>query len=137
MESLKVQEFMRLKPVCFTPDMSIAAAVEALANSSQSGGPVLDNTHKVVGYLCERECIDRLLDESYYSERVDYVRDVMIQPDFTILQHESMLELAQKMLDTPQSDFVVIDEDKLMQGLITRSDVLKALASYLRAGYAH
>jgi len=74
MNLLKVSDHMNRHPVTFNQDMTLEAAVDRLTDAAQLGGPVVDNTHKVVGFLSEQDCLARMLLSSYHDEGLAYVR---------------------------------------------------------------
>ena len=43
MESLKAKDYMQTKPITFSAEMMVQAAVEKFLNSHQLGGPVVDS----------------------------------------------------------------------------------------------
>jgi predicted transcriptional regulator len=59
MESLNVSDHMNQRPVTFTTEMTVAEAVERLLQSRQTGGPVIDEQNKVIGFLSEQDCLVR------------------------------------------------------------------------------
>lgn len=127
MNSLKVSDFMQRQPLTLTADMSVAAAVEKLLKSTQIGAPVVDNTGQVIGWVSEQDVLASLLESSYYCEQVANVHDVMRTEVLAMKAEDTIIELAQKMLDVRPKMYPVTDANGLLVGLITRRDVLKAM----------
>jgi len=61
MESLKAKDYMQSRPITFTADMMVQAAVEKFLNSHQLGGPVVDGQGHLIGWISEQDCIAVLL----------------------------------------------------------------------------
>ncbi|GAB3016755.1 CBS domain-containing protein [Bowmanella dokdonensis] len=135
MESLQVNDYMNRRPVTFTPEMTVAEAVERLLQSHQTGGPVIDSHKKLVGFLSEKDCLARMLESSFYREQVARVEDVMFKDALAIKPYLSIIELAQKMLGEKPKIYPVVDDDGYLQGTISRAEVLHAIDVQLRDGY--
>lgn len=135
MESLKVSDYMNHRPVKLSIDMPVAEAVERLLTSKQAGGPVVDASNTVVGFLSEQDCLSQMIESSYYREQVCRVKDVMHTEVLSVKSYNSVLELAQMMLKAKPKIYPVVDDDGFLMGTINRSDVLNAIDIQLRDGY--
>lgn len=135
MESLQVCDYMNQHPVKLHADMPVAEAVEQLLRSAQTGGPVVDKKGKVVGFLSEQDCLQRMLESSYYREQVCRVHDIMHTPALTVRPYSSVLELAQLLLRERPRVYPVVDDDGVLVGTINRAAVLRAIDIQLRSGY--
>lgn len=137
MESLLVSDYMNHRPVKLRVDMPIAEAVEQLLGSKQFGGPVIDASNKVVGFLSEQDCLSKMITSSYYREQVCRVQDVMHDDVLTVKPYSTVLELAQLMLQAKPKIYPVVDDDGFLLGSINRTEVLNAIDVHLRDGYKH
>lgn len=137
MESLRVNDYMNKHPVTFKLEMPVAEAVERLVNNHQTGGPVLDDYNKVVGFLSEKDCLERMIESSYYREQICRVKDIMHADVLAIKSYDSVLELAQQMLGQKPKVYPVVDDDGYLLGTIDRSQVLKAIDVQFIDGYKH
>ncbi|GGD51957.1 CBS domain-containing protein [Lacimicrobium alkaliphilum] len=135
MESLKVSDYMNPRPVTFSLDMTVANAVERLLKGHQTGGPVINEQRKLVGFLSEQDCMTRMLESSYYREQVARVSDIMQPRVLSIKPYMSIIELAQQMLNEKPKVYPVVDDDGYLLGSITRSQVLHAMDIQLHDGY--
>lgn len=135
MESLKISDYMNRHPVTFSIEMPVAEAVEKLLVSRQTGGPVMDEKNKVVGFLSEQDCLTQMIESSYYREQVARVKDIMQTDVLSVKGYGSILELAQKMLTAKPKIYPVLDDDGYLLGSIGRSDVLRAVDVQLQDGY--
>lgn len=135
MKSLKVSDYMTKRAVTFSVEMTIAEAVEKILLTDQSGGPVLDETKKVIGFLSEQDCITQMLESTYYREQVARVGDIMNAEVMSVKPYDALFELAQKMALTRPRIYPVIDDDGILEGTITRHQVMKAIDKHLHEAY--
>ena len=135
MESLQVSDYMNTHPVKLGLKMPVAEAVEKLLASGQTGGPVVDDKGKVVGFLSEQDCIAQMIESSYYREQVCRVADIMRTPALTVKPYTSVIELAQLLLREKPRIYPVVDDNGVLTGTINRTNILKAIDVQLRSGY--
>ncbi|MGL5949081.1 MAG: CBS domain-containing protein [Aeromonas sp.] len=136
MESLKVKDYMQARPITFTADMMVQAAVEKFINSHQLGGPVIDGQGSLIGWISEQDCIASLLKEAYHCEQTAQVKDVMRQDVLTVTPTTSILEVAEMMQGQKPKNYPVIEGNKLV-GVITRHHIMQAIHTQLRQCYVH
>lgn len=77
MESIKVKDYMNKRPVTFKVSMPLSIAMGKMLNAQQTGGPVIDDNNRVVGFLSEQDLIHKLLRVGYYCQDSDNVADCM------------------------------------------------------------
>lgn len=135
MESIRVSDYMNKRPVTFRADMTIAEAVERFLHSHQIGGPVIDAHRKVVGFLSEQDCLVKMLESTYLGESHSTVNDLMHAEPLTVQVDHSVLELAQNMSNHKPKLYPVVDREGHLLGIISRSDVLKAIDVHLHSMY--
>ena len=135
MKSLKVADYMNHRAVKLHVDMPVAEAVESLLLSKQTGGPVIDDDNKVVGFLSEQDCLSQMITSSYYREQVCRVGEIMQREVISVKGYHSVLELAQTMLREKPKVYPVIDDNGCLIGAINRSEVLNAIDVQLRSSY--
>lgn len=136
MQSLKVVDYMNRHPVSFKAEMPIEAAVELLLQSGQRGGPVVDNEHKLLGFLSEQDCLAAMLRDTYHNEQGASVADCMYHGEVVTVDADSNItDLAQQMTNQRPKIYPVIDADKQVIGVITRTDVLRAIDMHLSDNY--
>nr|WP_086940356.1 CBS domain-containing protein [Thaumasiovibrio occultus] len=132
MESLRVKDYMNVRPVTFSADASLSVALDKLLTSKQTGGPVVDESKKVIGFLSEQDMIHTLLKVGYYCQDTHLVGDSMRKDVLTVAPNDSILELAQQMVKEKPKLYPVVDEGILI-GIITRREVLNAISTHLGA----
>ena len=135
MESLSVGDYMNKSPVTFTTNMPVVEAVERLLRVQQTGGPVLDENNRVIGFLSEQDCLAQMLASSYYNEQISLVKDIMRTEVLSIKPYTSVLELAQQMLLAKPKFYPVVDDDGYLLGSINRNAVLNAIDVQFKDGY--
>ncbi|MER2492945.1 CBS domain-containing protein [Catenovulum sediminis] len=135
MKSLQVADYMTSRPVTFSVGMNIAEAVERILKIDQSGGPVLDQNGKVVGFLSEQDCITHMIESTYFREQVAKVGDIMSTDVKSLKPYSSVLEVAQKMALSRPRIYPIIDDDGHLLGTITRHQIMRAIDQHLHEAY--
>ncbi len=136
MESLKVEQYMNHYPITFTPDMSVEEASLRFLKTKQIGGPVVDEHHKLIGFVSEGDVLKKMLDTIYYNEHIADVVDIMRKDTLSVKPYDSIVELAQAMLTNKPKVYPVVDDDGCLLGTICRNEVLQAFDKHLRAHLA-
>jgi len=131
LKNLRVKQFMTGKTIAFSKEMNLQTAVDKLLTSHLIGGPVVDETGHVVGWLSEQDCLAKIIEASYYSDHSALVEDVMSESPLSIPSSLSIVDLAQKMIHEKPKMYPVLDEDNIYVGLITRKIVLGAIKTQL------
>ncbi|MGH1485429.1 MAG: CBS domain-containing protein [Cellvibrionaceae bacterium] len=126
MHSIFVADFMNHQPQVVKDTTNVREAVELLLNKNIIGVPVIDNDNNLVGYLSEQDCIEEMLNDAFYCEEPGAVSKVMQKDVMSVKPNTSIVELAQTIIKNKPKNYPVIDDGKLV-GLISRTDVLKAL----------
>lgn len=135
MDFLKVADHMDRHPVTFELAMTLEAAVDRLVKSGKIGGPVVNAQQQVIGFLSEQDCLAKMLIDSYHDQMSANVSDVMRSEVITVSAETSIIELAQLMLKPKPKLYPVVDENQRLMGVISRSDVLKAIDLELHSHY--
>ncbi len=136
MESLKVKDYMAHRVITFTTDMSLSAALDKVVKAEVLGGPVIDSNENVIGFISEQDLLDKLVKVSYHCQDTHTVGDLMFQEVLSVNSEMSIIELAEHMKVGKPKVYPVIDNKKLV-GIISRRDVLKAIAKNLEACFKH
>jgi len=135
MESLQVKEYMNHYPVTFTPEMVVEEAALRFLKTKQIGGPVIDSSNCLVGFLSESDILAKMIETIYYNEHFADVNDLMRKDVLTVKPYDSVIELGQLMLKNKPKVYPVVDDDLNLLGTISRNDVLRAIDLHLRSGY--
>jgi CBS domain-containing protein len=146
-----VRDLMVSDVVTFAPDQNVQDAMRVLVGRSIGGAPVVDDDGRVVGVLSMADLIveearlhfptivnffgvnvalpwhDRELDESVSKALGEYVHEVMTDKPATIASDATIEDVATLMHDKQVSRVPVVDDEGRLAGLITRSDILRAV----------
>lgn len=137
MESIKVKDYMNLRPVTFKASTSLSMALEKMLNSKQTGGPVIDENNHVVGFLSEQDMIHTLLKAGYYCHDSNKVEDCMHTDVVSVTPDESIIKLAEEMLPNKPKIYPVLGDDGRLVGIISRRDILRAIATQIDDCFHH
>lgn len=133
MKLAKVKEYMKQCEVIFEKDMVIALAVERMLATHQSGGPVVDEQQKVIGFLSEQDCLQKMIESSYTGKSTDTVASIMHTDTLVLTVDNSIMGLAEQMTLPKPKVYPVVDDNEKLIGIITRRDVLTALDEYFHS----
>ncbi|WP_426416921.1 CBS domain-containing protein [Aestuariirhabdus sp. LZHN29] len=124
--SIRVSDYMTRNhpPIACGTDLGVV--VERLTKEHVPGLPVVDDQHKVVGWVSEQDCIRAVVNESYYCDQKARVNEVMRSDVLTVSPDDDIIDVASRMLEDKPKVYPVVHNGQL-QGLITRSDILRAL----------
>lgn len=148
----KVKDVMSKNLIYLSPDMNAKEALKVLLDTGFSGLPVIDKGGILMGVFTEREILKTILpvyvkDVGTFIYAADSkselkkianlekfsVKDLM-RKDVPTIDVDSSLTEASKMMLTKSERRVIVTKDKKPVGVITRCDVVRALAQ--KAGMA-
>lgn len=148
---LKVKDIMTKDVITVLPEMEIAHAAKLLLEKGINGVPVVDETGKMVGILCQEDLITQqksfpipsvftLLDgfipltsmkhieKETQKISATTVAHAMTTDPFTVSPDMTIEEIATIMVDKNFHTLPVVDEGKLV-GIIGKEDILRTLMS--------
>ncbi len=116
----KSEAGMIVDPITMGPDQKVAEALEIMARYRISGVPITDGTGRLVGVLTNRDLrFEKNLDRP--------VHEVMTSRNLVTVPPGTTLEQAKEILHAHRIEKLpVVDEDFVLQGLITIKDIEKA-----------
>ncbi|AFY64634.1 CBS domain-containing protein [Geitlerinema sp. PCC 7407] len=146
-----VADVMTRDPITVQPDAPLKDAIQILADKRISGLPVVDQSGKLVGVISETDLMWResgvtppayimLLDSVIYLENpARYDRDlhkalgqsvgeVMSRDPVTISPDKTLGEAARILHERSVHRLPVIDDQHRIVGILTRGDVVRAMA---------
>ena len=126
LKSVLVKDYMSRTLVTFKPDMSVLDAVHKLVEHRIAGAPVVDDAGNLIGMISELDCLKVVLQAGYHGDYGGPVSDYMTADVQTVNAEMSIIDLAQRFLDSHFRRFPVTDRNRLV-GQISRRDVLRAL----------
>jgi CBS domain-containing protein len=133
--SVSIDKYMATELVCFAPGDDIITAMRVLLDKHLSGAPVLDATGRMVGVLSQKDCLAIVYNTAYHDDWGGQVEQYMSREVEHIDAASSILEAAEKLLNSNFRRFPVLRDGQLV-GQISRHDVMRALDDhYLRASH--
>jgi len=150
-DQLTARDIMQTEVVTIGPDATVRELADLLATRKISGVPVVDAGGTVVGVVTEGDIIMQdaglhfphyiqFLDSTIYLESVSKfgerfrrtfgtkVADIMSPEVVSVAPDASVYDVATLMADSGVNRVPVLEEGRLV-GIITRADVVKAIAS--------
>jgi CBS domain-containing protein len=124
---------MRRNPLTIKQDANLVEAIEIIFEYKLTGLTVTDDSGQVVGILSELDCIKAVLAAVYNDGDPEHslVREVMCSEVVTCQPGDSIVEVAQAMLESRQRRRPVIEAGRLV-GQVSSSNVLWALMEHSR-----
>lgn len=141
---MPVRDVMSKKVVSVREGSDIHEVSMLLSENKVSGLPVVDEENCVIGVLSEadllhmagiekghsfRDILKHILGEPYPKHRAgSIVRDIMTSPAITTAPDADIREVAAILDEKRIKRLPVVDEDNKLIGIISRGDILRALA---------
>lgn len=119
---------MSTPAVTVGPDADYKAALQLMQESALHHLPVVDSGGNLVGIAAER---DLLLAATHYLQSAVEVGDIMHRGVVTATPDMSVAEAALLMVDRRIGGLPVVDEARQVIGIITETDLFKALVKSL------
>ena len=125
---ITIADYMTKNIMTVKKDFDALAAIKQLLEHKITCAPVLDEAGKLVGMFSEKDCMKFVLDSSYNQGMSGKVEDFMSTEILSVDASSSIVDLADKFKDTTLRSYPVFD-DKDLVGIVSRTDVLRALVS--------
>jgi len=126
MAAQTAKEIMRSAEIALKPGMSLDKVSEHLSKHHLPGAPVVDENKKPIGYVSEYDCLQQLMQSSYYCDNASLVEDVMSTSLIVSRPDIAIIDLA-SLMNTSKVNVMPIVESGKLQGLVSRGDVMRAL----------
>ena len=123
-----VRNYMSSAPVTIRSDVGYGEAFKIMQGQHLHHLPVIDQNEKVVGILTRR---DLQLAAQHFKEAPVEVSEVMHTPVVTISPDESLSTAARQMVEKQIGGLPVMDAGGAMVGILTETDLLRALTDVL------
>ncbi|MCK0154684.1 CBS domain-containing protein [Alcanivorax sp. S6407] len=133
MSDLTVGALMGKHPTAITLGTELTEVVDKLLQHKATGLPVVDANHRVVGFVSEQDCLRKLLVSSYHCEGSLVVDEFMHASPLTVAETDSVVNVAELMVNQKPKIYPVVDAQKRLVGLLSRHQVLRALKDSRRA----
>ncbi|WP_436911873.1 CBS domain-containing protein [Halosimplex marinum] len=140
LDALTVSDIYTEKVVTVDEDTNVGQAINLLREHGISRLPVLDEDGHLSGMVTRHDIVDivvRDMDKATRGERAGDIErvldlpvyDEMSSPVATTTLDESVRDAVERMLDNDYAGLVVTpeDDDRVVEGILTKTDVLRAL----------
>jgi len=130
-----VANWMTEDVITITPDRSMMKASKVMKDRNISRVPVVDEDGKLVGIVSDRDVKDASpskattldMHELYYLLSEIKINDIMTKKPSSIRANETVEKAAVLMLEGNFGGLPVVNEDNVVVGIITDTDVFKVL----------
>ena len=128
-----INDCMHHNPLTINLEANLVMAIEIIVENKLTGLTVTDDAGRAVGILSELDCIGAILTAVYNDGDPEHtlVRDAMVSELNTCKPTDSIVEVAQGMLQTRQRRRPVVENGKLV-GQVSSSNILWALMEHSR-----
>ncbi|MFU8763522.1 MAG: CBS domain-containing protein [Haliea sp.] len=128
-----VNDCMRRQPLTIRPEANLVQAVELIVEHRLTGLTVTDEAGAVQGVLSEIDCLRGILAAIYNDGDPEHavVSEVMTRTVNHCSAGDSIVEVAQAMLDTRQRRRPVVEDGRLV-GQVSCRNILWALMEHSR-----
>ena len=129
MPSLTAKDIMARSEATLSPDTDIYVAMKRLLKRHLTGAPVVDENHRLLGMLTERDCFKVLVGGALDGLPSGIVRDYMTSPAESIPPTASLSDVVHIFLTRSYRKLPVLDHTGTVVGQVNRRDALIALES--------
>lgn len=132
MKKLTIADCMNGDFAKISPESPVAEASSLLIQKEALGGPVVNGSGELIGWISEQECLKATLQVVFFDERVATVKDVMREDVLSVNMDDDPMELARQMLEAKPKAYPVINNKNKVVGVVTRRRILKMLDEQLQ-----
>ncbi len=125
---ITVEDYMSKRLVTLTKDADVIDAVNKLLDHKITSAPVVDQRGQLLGMFSEKDVMDIVLETVYNQSMSGKVGDYMTTEIISVDADSSIVDLAEKFQQSTVRSFPVFQDSDLV-GIVSRTDVLRALAS--------
>jgi CBS domain-containing protein len=123
----KVEELMTRKPLIIKPNTTILETIKAFVNTNYRRLPVVDNK-KLAGFITAIDIVNFMNNNSNFSSKVlDPIESIMTKDVHTIKKTDDISEAIKLLAKNEIGGLPVVDENNLLEGLITERDILEEI----------
>ena len=129
MPDLTAAELMDEFVTTLSPDDDIYRAMDLLLKKKLSGAPVIDESKHLVGILSEKDCLRVVAAEAFESLPKGKVSDYMTKEVVTLSPRSTIYDVVDRFLRSSFRRLPVVDEREAFVGVVSRTRVVKTIAS--------
>ncbi len=128
LSKITIADYMSKHLVTLTEETSVLDAIQKLLNHKVTSAPVLNAQKRLVGMFSEKDTMQVVLECAYNQSMSGKVGEYMTTDIITVDADASIVDLASKFEASSVRSYPVYEDNQLV-GLISRTDVLRALMS--------
>jgi CBS domain-containing protein len=125
---ITVGDYMTKRLVTLTKDTNVIDAIKKLMDHKITCAPVVDDRGHLLGMFSEKDGMNVFLESVYNQGMSGKVGDYMTADTIKVTTETSIVDLAKKFQESSVRSFPVFEDTELV-GIISRTDLLKALAA--------
>jgi len=125
---ITVADYMSKRLVTLTKDTEVIDAVKKLLDHKITSAPVVDQQGHLLGIFSETDVMQVVLETVYNQSMSGKVGEYMTTEIISVNADSSIVDLAEKFKKSAVRSFPVFKDSDLV-GIVSRTDVLRALAS--------
>jgi CBS domain-containing protein len=125
---ITVADYMSKRLVTLAKDTDVIDAVKKLLDHKITSAPVVDQRGHLLGMFSEKDVMNIVLETVYNQSMSGKVGDYMTKEVISVDAESSIVDLAEKFQQSSVRSYPVFQDNDLV-GIVSRTDVLRALAS--------
>lgn len=125
---ITVADCMTKNLVTLTADTGVFEAVKILLDHKITSAPVIDSRGRLLGMFSEKDVMRIVLESVYNQSMSGKVGEYMTPKPISVNSDSSIVDLAERFEHSSVRSFPVFQDTDLV-GIVSRTDVLRALAS--------
>jgi len=125
---ITIADYMTKHLVTVTEETSVLEAIQKLLTHKITSAPVLNQQGRLVGMFSEKDGMKVVLENTYNQSMKGKVTEYMATDIVTVNAEASIVDLASKFEASSVRSYPVYEDNQLV-GLVSRTDVLRALVS--------
>jgi len=126
MENKTARSIMRRPEVALRRLMTIDKVSDHLSKHHLPGAPVVNKAGELIGYVSEYDCLQQLMQSSYYCDNASLVEDVMSTKLIMSRPDIALIDLASTMNASKVNVMPIVEAGKLI-GAVSRGDIMREL----------
>ncbi|MBL6985584.1 MAG: CBS domain-containing protein [Methylobacter sp.] len=125
---ITIADYMSKRLVTLGQGTEVIDAVKILLDHKITSAPVIDQQGHLLGMFSEKDVMRIILETVYNQSMSGKVGDYMSLDVVSVDAQSSIVDLAEKFQQSSVRSFPVFQDNELV-GIVSRTDVLRALAS--------
>jgi CBS domain-containing protein len=125
---ISVADYMSKRLVTLSKEANVIDAIKKLLDHKITCAPVIDQQGHLIGMFSEKDGMSVFVESAYNQGMSGKVGDYMSTEIISVNSQSSIVDLAKKFQNSAVRSFPVFEDTELV-GIISRTDILRALVS--------